>query len=469
MEGCRKTQEVEEGSKRSVMDLARKIEKFSDKVDYLEIRIVKEVSQSIVLEDSKLIENSISRNLLYGVRIIKDGKLGFSSSNDLKRIGDVILRAIKLSKLASTRIQIPEISNRARIKAKMKIDPFSVDEPRKIRFLKEFSSRLEGNFIKSRILSLSFSKGIAEFYSSFGSEIYEEFIKSGVKVICVGKKGEELQYSSYSRFRNMGFEFLKEIDIEHESEELCTKLNKLLNGRRIGGGKLDVICDNQLAGVFFHEALGHACEADSILSKESILKDKLNTQIGSKLLNICDDPSVDENGSYHFDDEGVRAKRKYIVKNGVLVNFLHCLETAGKLGVEPTGNGRAENPLFPPIPRMSNIVIEPGDWEVEELIRETKYGIYARDARGGSVNVTTGDFIFTTKEAYLIEKGEITHCIKDFSMLGNILNTLKNVVAIAKDSKPTYSGGVCGKKGQRVDVGEIAPHVKIRGVIVGSG
>lgn len=445
------------------------IEKFSDKVDYLEVRIIRELDQSIVLEDSRIMENSISRSLLYGVRVIKDGRLGFSSSNDLRSIKDVILKAIKLSKLASTHIQIPEVANRARIKAKMKVDPFSVDEHKKIKFLREFSSRLQSDFIKSRILSLSFSKGRFEFYSSFGGEVQEEFIKSGIKVICVGKKENELQYASYSRFRNRGFEFLREIDIEHESEELCLKLNKLLHGRRIRGGKLDVICDNQLAGVFFHEALGHACEADSILSGESVLKDKLNTRIGSKLLNICDDPSVDENGSYHFDDEGVKAKGKYLVKEGVLVNFLHSLETASKFGVEPTGNGRAENPLFLPIPRMSNVVIEPGDWEVDELIRETKYGIYAKDARGGSVNVTTGDFIFTTKEAYLIEKGEITHCIKDFSMLGNILSTLKNVVAIGRDSKPTYSGGICGKKGQKVDVGEIAPHVKIRGVMVGSG
>lgn len=451
------------------MDFSNKLKKFLDEVEYIDVRVLEGTEQNIRLENMDLTENSIEGSFMYGVRVLVNGKLGFAGSTDPNSFDEIVRKAIKLANLSEKKVNFPELSNKARVKANFKIDPFSIDEKEKIKFLIEFSKRINGELVKSTILNLNFFKGREEFYSSFGSEVKQDFVSSQFKAYCIGRKGGELQYSSFSYFRNKGYEFIRDIKIEEESKKLVEKLSKLLEGKRLKGGRYEVICDNRLTGVFFHEAVGHACEADIVLKGKSILSGKLKKVIATRKLNLLDNPLVDEGGRYKFDSEGVKARKKYLIKEGVLVNFLQSLETASEMKCEPTGNGRAENPLFLPIPRMSNIVVEKGEWKKEEMFEETKKGIYAVDSRGGEVNTSTGDFLFNAKEAYLVENGEIKNCIKDFSILGNILVTLRNIVAIANDSKPTHIGGRCGKNEQYVDVGEVAPHIKIRGVIVGSG
>ncbi len=452
------------------MDFLQKLKKYEEEVEYIDVRILEEKRQNLRLENGELTEDSISESFSFGVRVLVDGKLGFAGSTDPELFDEVVRKAIKLARISEKKIKFPFLSNRAIVKANFKIDPFTIDEREKIKFLLDFSKRLEGkDFIKSTSLNLNFSRGTEEFYSSFGSEIKQEFIRSGFRAYCVGRINGELQYSSFSYYRNRGYEFLRSINVEKETKGLSEKLLKLLKGKRLKGGRYDVICDNKLTGVFFHEAVGHACEADLVLKGESILRNKFGKKIAISDLNLVDNPLVEEYGKYRFDHEGVKGRKKYLIKGGKLVNFLHSLETAAQMGHEPTGNGRAESPLFLPLPRMSNIVIEPGDWKKDEIIEETKIGVYAVDSRGGEVNTSTGDFVFNAKEAYLIKNGEIRECIKDFSILGNILNTLQNIVAIGRDVKHPHTGGWCGKDGQHVNVGEVAPHVKIRGVIVGSG
>ena len=228
-----------------------------------------------------------------------------------------------------------------------------------------------------------------------------------------------------------------------------------------------VIMDPKLTGVFMHEALGHAAEADHVLCGESILSDKLGEEIAYQGLTVADDPTIENShGYYRYDDEGIRARRTEMIKEGVLVSFLHTRETAGRFNAEPTSNARAANYSELPLVRMSNTVIEPGDSDFEEMREDISYGIYAKGMRGGQVDTVRGEFQFSAEEAFLIEKGELTKRLKNVSLSGRTLDILKSIDAVGK-KKVKGSIGFCGKAGQEVPVSEYAPHIRVKKILVG--
>jgi len=217
--------------------------------------------------------------------------------------------------------------------------------------------------------------------------------------------------------------------------------------------------------VLIHEALGHATEGDLILQNDSILKDKIGEKIASDIVNIFDDASrKDGFGYYPYDVEGVKTKPNQLVKNGELISLLNSRETASKLGMKSSGNARsiiADQPIV----RMSNTYLQPGDNTFEELLEDIPDGMYLKGSRGGQVDTGKGIFQFNAAEGYLIEDGEITTPLRDVSLSGNILETLKNIDAIGNDFK--LSVGFCGKDGQTAPVGDGGPHTRILNALVG--
>jgi TldD protein len=225
--------------------------------------------------------------------------------------------------------------------------------------------------------------------------------------------------------------------------------------------------DNKLTGLFMHEALGHAAEADHVLYGETILKDKLGEEIAYNGLTVADDPTIESShGFYRYDDEGVRSNRTEVIKNGVLVSYLHSRETAGRLGASPTANARAADYSDTPLVRMSNTVIEEGDWRFEEMLEDIPFGIYAKGMRGGQVDTIKGEFQFSAEEAFLIENGRLSTRLKNVSLSGRTLDVLKHIDAVGNDQK-RGTIGFCGKDGQDVPVCEYAPHVRVTKIMVG--
>jgi TldD protein len=243
---------------------------------------------------------------------------------------------------------------------------------------------------------------------------------------------------------------------------------RILGAGRPPKGKTTVVADPDLTGVFAHEALGHAAEADLVLSGDSILKGRLGRRIGAKGIDIIDDPTLKWGfGSFPFDDEGMKGKRKFLVRDGILEEFITSRETAGELGLQPNGGARAEGFDSRPLVRMSNTMVRPGDHSKEELIEGVKKGILALGTRGGQVDTAKGRFQFNAQEAFLIEKGEVTRPLKDVSLSGDTLRVLRNIDALGRTMK-FGSPGFCGK-GQMVPVGDGGPYARIRNVIVGGG
>lgn len=261
------------------------------------------------------------------------------------------------------------------------------------------------------------------------------------------------------------------------SEQTAKEAIELLDAKSPKGGTFTIIADPKLTGTIIHEVLGHACEADLVLNKESVLKNKLGKQIAKDDINIADDATMGQGkkfnlpydlyGCYFVDDEGISSQKTIIIENGILKNYLHNLETASRMEQRPNGHGRASSSSSRPQVRMGYIFLEPKDWNINEMIKDTKTGILCKDFLYGYTNTTTGNFQFKCKFSYKIENGEIKDLMRDVALSGMILEVLNKITAIGNSDSFYYSDGMCGKGGQRVRVCDGAPYIRIKEVTVG--
>jgi TldD protein len=229
---------------------------------------------------------------------------------------------------------------------------------------------------------------------------------------------------------------------------------------------MPVVVGGGFGGVLFHEMTGHGLEADHVQKGASVYAGKLGERVAAPELDAFDDGRMPgEWGTDAIDDEGTPAQRTPVIHAGRITSYLYDLVRARKDGVASTGNGRRESFRHLPIPRMTNTYIAPGEAKPEELIAEVERGFYAASFAGGQVDPTTGDFVFGVSEGYLIEAGEVTRPCRGATLIGNCLETLSRIDAVACDF--LMKTGFCGKGGQRVPVGTGQGHVRIRELTVG--
>ncbi len=243
---------------------------------------------------------------------------------------------------------------------------------------------------------------------------------------------------------------------------------ELLKAPKVEGGTYTVVLNQKFGGVFVHEAFGHLSESDFVYENEK-MRDimVLGRRFGPESLNVYEDGSVPGcRGTNAFDDEGVRTRKNALIEKGVLVGRLHSRETAGKIRERVTGNARAISWEHPPIVRMTNTAIAPGDASFEDLIKDVELGLYALDYFGGQTMMEM--FTFSAAYGYMIRKGKLAELVRDVVLTGNVFETLQNMDMFANDFKWAHTGGGCGKNGQSplpTDVG--SPHVRIQTVVVG--
>jgi TldD protein len=218
-------------------------------------------------------------------------------------------------------------------------------------------------------------------------------------------------------------------------------------------------------GVIFHEAVGHGLEADAVCRGTSMFAGRIGEKVASDRVSVIDTGSLPNlRGSYNYDDEGQPPERSVLIDSGVLRRFMNDRTTARQLKVPRTGNGRRQSYRFPPIPRMSNTFLAEGTDTVEEIIRSTRSGLYARALGGGEVDTTTGNFTFGILEAYRIENGKVGAPVRGATLVGNGPETMRRIDRVAADQK--FWNGTCGK-GQWVPVTSGAPTLRISAMTVG--
>jgi len=240
-----------------------------------------------------------------------------------------------------------------------------------------------------------------------------------------------------------------------------------LDARDCPRGEMPVVFAPGENGILFHESCGHGMEAD-LVEKGSVFGGRIGETVASPLVSLVDDGTLTGYpGSFEFDDEGTPSQRTVLIDRGVLQTYLHSSTTARKARAELTGSARRESYKYPPIPRMRNTFILAGGSDPEEIIRETRRGLYAVDTGGGGqVNVFTGEFITSIKLGYMIEDGRLTYPVKGASIIGRGIDALRDIDMVGNDLEITHMGGRCGK-GQQVPVGVGMPTVRVKSLNVG--
>jgi len=240
----------------------------------------------------------------------------------------------------------------------------------------------------------------------------------------------------------------------------------MLDAKPAPSGVMPVVMNPGWGGVLIHEAVGHGLEGDFIYKGSSIYSDRLGEKVGSPVVTLIDDSSLpNARGTTGFDDEGTAGQRNVLIEKGILKGFMHDLISAKMLNAEPTGNGRRESYRHYPIPRMTNTFLDNGDANHDDIIADTKNGIFVKTLSGGSVDTISGQFNFIVREAYLIEEGRITAPVSGATLIGRGIDVLMNIDIVGNNLN--LGVGICGK-GQWVPVTSGVPTIRVaKGITVG--
>jgi TldD protein len=233
-------------------------------------------------------------------------------------------------------------------------------------------------------------------------------------------------------------------------------------------GEMPVVLGAGWPGILLHEAIGHGLEGDFNRKQTSAFAGLMGSRIASKGVTVVDDGTLpDRRGSLTIDDEGTPTSRTTLIEDGILVGYIQDRQNARLMNMRATGNGRRQSYAHAPMPRMTNTIMLGGEATTEEMIKSVKKGLYAVNFGGGQVDITSGKFVFSASEAYLIEDGKVTAPVKGATLIGNGPDALTKVEMIGNDPALDPGIGTCGKNGQGVPVGVGQPTMKMSGLTIG--
>ena len=262
--------------------------------------------------------------------------------------------------------------------------------------------------------------------------------------------------------------FLEQDRAMEYAREALRQADVAMQAEPAPAGNMTVVLGPGWPGILLHEAIGHGLEGDFNRKGTSAFSGRLGEKVASPLCTIVDDGTLEKRrGSLNIDDEGTPTESTVLIENGVLKAYMQDTMNARLMGMRPTGNGRRESYSHRPMPRMTNTYMLAGESEPDEIIESVQSGIYARNFGGGQVDITSGKFVFSASEAYLIENGKITKPIKGATLIGNGPDVLTRVSMVGNDLALDSGVGTCGKEGQSVPVGVGQPTMKIDGMTVG--
>ncbi len=292
-------------------------------------------------------------------------------------------------------------------------------------------------------------------------------VRMNVSVI-VERNGRREQASSGAGGRGAYLAFFDADKPEQMAREAVRQAVVLLDAINAPAGMLPVVLGSGWPGVLLHEAVGHTLEGDFNRKGSSLFSGRMGEMIVSPLVTVVDDGTLpNRRGSLTIDDEGTPTNCTTLIENGRLVGYIQDRLNARLSGVAPTGNGRRESFAHLPMPRMTNTYMRAGESDPADIIRSVKKGLYAVNFGGGQVDITSGNFVFSATEAYLIEDGKITTPVKGATLIGNGPEALTKISMVGNDLALDQGVGVCGKEGQSVPVGVGQPTLKIDAMTVG--
>ena len=460
-----------------LMDRARRvIEHFAiEKKDFLDVRFFLGEATTINIRNGTAEHISSESNIGAALRALIGGAWGFSTTKSfeekdlLAAMETAVSAARAMKKYIGESGTVPDkYVYKGVAPLKVRTDPREIALEDKIKVAVELEKNIrKDERIKVSQASLTDIVQREVIVNSLGTEVDVSNCYVRVGGNAVAREGTLIQNASDSVGTSRGWETVEEVDPAELGTRVGDRAVALLSALSPPSGRMNLIMDPTLVGVFIHEAFGHAAEADGVLGNMSVLRGKIGKQVGVLGVTVIDDPTMEGlRGSFPYDSEGTKTRRRVIVKDGILREYYQSLETAAKMGAEPNGAGRAMDFNFKPIPRMGNTFIEGRDMSFEELCQEVKEGVYLVKSYGGYVNPAIGQFYFTAQEGYLIKDGEVGPLTQNVSMSGLTLEVLSNIIGIGKEVKMAFPG-TCGKAGQSAPVSGGGPHLAVANVVVG--
>jgi len=402
-------------------------------VDYADLRRVESQSQKIGVKNGEVELITSSQNAGFGIRVLKDGSWGFSSSaviseEEIERVASEALRIASAS--ASVNKEKSQLSEEEpwvdTYESSCLEDPFQIPLEEKIGLLLQAVEAMRGDKIKVAEGSLLFDRERKLFLNTEGAEIEQLITESGGGIVATAFDGQQVQRRSYPNsggdFATKGYEFVRSLHFVENAERVREEAIALLSAPECPVEETDIIIGGSQLALQVHESCGHPTELDRVLGTEisyaggSFLSlDKLNNfQYGSHLVNITADATLEGGlGTFGYDDEGVKAQRSFLIRNGLFVGYLTSRETALILGQRSNGAMRADGWNRIPLIRMTNINLEPGEWSLEDLIADTKEGIYLDTNKSWSIDDQRLNFQFGTEIGWEIRGGKKVRMLKN--------------------------------------------------------
>ncbi|HAS8424199.1 TPA: metalloprotease TldD [Vibrio vulnificus] len=446
-------------------------------IDYADIYFQSSWHESLVLEDSIIKDGSFNIDCGVGVRAVTGEKTGFAYSDQIQ------LDGLKQSAIAARGIaqqgqngQVHAFKRSENQRYYAAVNPLAEwEKQQKTELLKSLDAYIRTKEPLIKEVSISLSGVHEQMLVAATDGTYAGDIRPLVRlsISVLAEKGERRERGSSGGGGRFGYDFFigDEDGVQrafHFADEAIRMALVNLEADAAPAGSMPVVLGSGWPGVLLHEAVGHGLEGDFNRKGSSVFSGKVGEQVTSSLCTIVDDGTLkDLRGSLNVDDEGVNGQYNTLIENGVLKGYMQDKLNARLMGVNPTGNGRRESYAHLPMPRMTNTYMLPGQHTPEEIISTVKKGLYAPNFGGGQVDITSGKFVFSTSEAYLIEDGKITRPVKGATLIGSGIEAMQQVSMVGNDLSIDRGVGVCGKAGQSIPVGVGQPTLKLDSITVG--
>ncbi|PMG00036.1 metalloprotease TldD [Vibrio breoganii] len=446
-------------------------------IDYADVYFQSSWHETLVLEDSIIKDGSFNIDRGVGVRAVSGEKTGFAYSDQIQAdsLKQSAIAARGIAKQGQT-AKVQAFSRHHSNQHYSGVNPLqSLEKQQKIDLLKELDVYIRTKEPLVSEVNISISGVYEQVLVAATDGTYATDIRPLVRlsISVLAQRGERRERGSSGGGGRYDYQRFLEMDGDktaatHMADEAIRLALVNLESDAAPAGAMPVVLGAGWPGVLLHEAVGHGLEGDFNRKQSSVFSGKVGEKVTSDLCTIVDDGTMtDRRGSLNIDDEGVAGQYNTLIENGVLKGYMQDKLNARLMGVAPTGNGRRESFAHLPMPRMTNTYMLPGQHTPEEIISTVKKGIYAPSFAGGQVDITSGKFVFSTSEAYLIEDGKITRPVKGATLVGSGIEAMQQVSMVGNDLQIDKGVGVCGKAGQSVPVGVGQPTLKLDSITVG--
>jgi TldD protein len=444
------------------------------RVDHADVYLEYRVSEELVLEEGAVKKAARHVSQGAGVRAQAGERTGYAHTDDLSlpNLEDAARQARAIAERAAESAVVPVGGRGAPHDLYALAEPpVAADLARKLQLLRDVdaAARASDPRVKQVIATLGSEEVIVVVAAPSGFTIGDVRPLTRLNVTVIVEDGGRREIGAYGGGGRVAFDhFLEQERWRRFTAEAVRQATVKLGAVDAPAGQLTVVLGPGWPGILLHEAVGHGLEGDFNRKKTSAFAGRLGQRVASELVTVVDDGTIpNRRGSLNVDDEGVPTGRNVLIERGVLRGYMQDRLNARLMGMPVTGNGRRESYAHPPMPRMTNTFMLAGEDDPADIIRSVPYGLYAVSFGGGQVDITSGKFVFSASEAYLIEDGRVTAPVKGATLVGNGPDALTRVTRVGRDLALDEGVGTCGKDGQSVPVGVGLPTIRIDGITVG--